>query len=103
MSKPIYRGDAALVRDLRVCSIHAHNGDEIGLTPRQKVIARVIRRLTPIQRESLYLYYGRGLSMGGHRPDDGGPHFHRQPQCPQRGAAHPGGAGADRVTQHRGR
>lgn len=24
----------------------------------------MIRRLTPIQRESLYLYYGRGLSMG---------------------------------------
>lgn len=64
MSKPIYRGDADLVRDLRVCSIHAHNGDEIGLALRQKVIARVIRRLTPAQRESLYLYYGRGLSMG---------------------------------------
>ena len=63
MSKPIYRGDAALVRDLRACSIHAHNGDEIGLALRQKVIARVIRRLTPAQRESLYLYYGRGLTI----------------------------------------
>lgn len=64
MSKPIYRGDAALVRDLRVCSIHAHNGDEIGLTPRQKVIARVLRyRVTQRQRECLYYYYGRGLTM----------------------------------------
>lgn len=63
MSKPIYRGDAALVRDLRVCSIHAHNGDEIGLALRQKVIARVIRRLTPAQRNCLYYYYGRGLTM----------------------------------------
>lgn len=58
MSKPIYRLDASLVQDLRVCTVHAHNGDEIGLTPRQKVITRVI------QRECLYLYYGRGLSMG---------------------------------------
>lgn len=63
MSKPIYRGDTALVRDLRVCSIHAHNGDEIGLALRQKVIARVIRRLTPAQRNCLYYYYGRGLTM----------------------------------------
>ena len=64
MSKPIYRGDAALVRDLRVCSIHAHNGDEIGLTPRQKVIVRVLRyRVTQRQRECLYYYYGRGLTM----------------------------------------
>lgn len=64
MSKPIYRLDASLVQDLRVCTVHAHNGDEIGLTPRQKVIARVICRLTPRQRECLYLYYGRGASMG---------------------------------------
>nr|DAP88962.1 MAG TPA: Sigma-70, region 4 [Caudoviricetes sp.] len=64
MSKPIYRGDAALVRDLRVCSIHAHNGDEIGLSDRQKVIVRVLRyRVTQRQRECLYYYYGRGLTM----------------------------------------
>lgn len=64
MSKPVYRLEAGLVRELAVCAAHAHNGDEIGLALRQKVIARVIRRLTPAQRESLYLYYGRGLSMG---------------------------------------
>lgn len=64
MSRPCYRLDAALVQDLRVCTVHAHNGDEIGLSDRQKVITRVIRRLTPAQRESLYLYYGRGASMG---------------------------------------
>ena len=63
MSKPVYRLEAGLVRELAVCAAHAHNGDEIGLALRQKVIARVIRWLTPAQRESLYLYYGRGLSM----------------------------------------
>lgn len=64
MSKPIYRGDAALVRDLRVCAAHAHNGDEIGLSDRQKVIVRVLRyRVTQRQRECLYYYYGRGLTM----------------------------------------
>ena len=63
MSRPIYRSDAALVRDLMVCTVHAHNGDEIGLTDRQKVITRVIRRLTQRQRDCLYYYYGRGLSM----------------------------------------
>lgn len=64
MSKPVYRLEAGLVRELAVCAAHAHNGDEIGLALRQKVIARVIRRLTPAQRNCLYYYYGRGLSMG---------------------------------------
>lgn len=63
MSKPIYRGDADLVRELRICTVHANNGDEIGLSDRQKVIARVIRRLTPRQRACLYYYYGCGLTM----------------------------------------
>ena len=64
MSKPVYRLEAGLVRELAVCAAHAHNGDEIGLSDRQKVIVRVLRyRVTQRQRECLYYYYGRGLTM----------------------------------------
>lgn len=64
MSKPIYRREKALVRDLAVCTVHMQNGDEVGLSPRRRTIVRALRRsATPRQRQCLYLYYGRGLSM----------------------------------------
>ncbi len=65
LSRPVYRREKALVRDLAVCTVHMNNGDEVGLSPRRRAIVRALRRqATPRQRECLYLYYGRGLSMG---------------------------------------
>ena len=60
----IYRGGKAWVQDMAVCTVHLQNGDEIGLTGRQKVMIRALRQwATKRQRECLYLYYGRGLSQ----------------------------------------
>ena len=43
MSRAIYRRDRALVNDLAVCTAHANNGDEIGLSPRRRTIVRALR------------------------------------------------------------
>ena len=52
MSKPIYRREKALVRDLAVCTVHMQNGDEVGLSPRRRTIVRALRRsATPRQRQ----------------------------------------------------
>ena len=62
--RPVYRKEKDWVRDLTACTVHLENGDEIGLTGRQKVMLRALRRwATSRQRECLYLYYGRGLSQ----------------------------------------
>ena len=64
MSRAIYRRDRALVNDLAVCTAHANNGDEIGLSPRRRTIVRALRgQATARQRQCLYLYYGRGLNQ----------------------------------------
>ncbi len=64
MSRAIYRRDRALVNDLAVCTAHANNGDEIGLSPRRRTIVRALRgQATARQRQYLYLYYGRGLNQ----------------------------------------
>lgn len=61
---PVYRKEKDWVRDLTTCTVHLENGDEIGLTGRQKVMLRALRQwATKRQRECLYLYYGRGLSQ----------------------------------------
>lgn len=62
--RPVYRKEKDWVRDLTACTVHLENGDEIGLTGRQKVMLRALRQwATKRQRECLYLYYGRGLSQ----------------------------------------
>lgn len=62
--RPVYRQDKNWVQDMITCTVHLENGDEIGLTGRQKVMLRALRRwATSRQRECLYLYYGRGLSQ----------------------------------------
>ena len=64
MSRAIYRRDRALVNDLAVCTAHANNGDEIGLSPRRRTIVRALRgQATARQRQCLHLYYGRGLNQ----------------------------------------
>ena len=45
-------------------AIHASNRDEIGLTPRQKIIARVLTRLcTDVQRRCFCAYYGQEMGV----------------------------------------
>ena len=62
--RPVYRKEQDWVRDLTACTVHLENGDEIGLTGRQKVMLRALRQwATKRQRECLYLYYGRGLDQ----------------------------------------
>ena len=64
MGRATYRTDAELVRDLKKSTIHLANGDEIGLDLRQRVMARAMATMcTKRQREALYLYYGRGLTL----------------------------------------
>lgn len=64
MSRPVYREEASLVMALRKSTIHLENGDEIGLNLQQRVIARAIDTMcTTGQRDVLYFYYGRGMSM----------------------------------------
>lgn len=64
MSKPRYRLDPELVRDLSVACAHAVNGDEIGLSGRRLVICRTLRgEVTDRQLECLHLYYTRGLNQ----------------------------------------
>lgn len=64
MGRATYRTDAELVRDLRKSAIHLANGDEIDLDLRQRVMARAMATLcTERQRQALYLYYGRGLTL----------------------------------------
>ena len=64
MPRAIYRRDKALVNDLAVCTAHANNGDEIGLSPRRRAIVRALRgQATARQLHCLYLYYGRGLNQ----------------------------------------
>ncbi len=64
MSRPVYRNPKPLVQDLSICTAHANNGDEVGLSPRRKAIVRALRRrATNRQRQCLYLYYARGLSQ----------------------------------------
>ncbi len=59
-----YHRDQSFVNEMRICTIHMHNGDEIGLTPRQQILVRALNHLTtPRQRLCLYLYYGRQLSQ----------------------------------------
>lgn len=48
--------DSDLGRDLAICARHVANMDEIGLTPRQKVIARSLIRC-PAGLHPVYLYY----------------------------------------------
>lgn len=61
---PVYRKEKDWVQDMITCTVHLENGDEIGLTGRQKVMLRALRQwATKRQRECLYLYYGRGLSQ----------------------------------------
>lgn len=58
------RRERQFVEDLRVCTIHMHNGDETGLPPRRRAIVRALNSLvTPRQRFCLYLYYGRHMSQ----------------------------------------
>ena len=58
------RRDRSFVNEMRICTIHMHNGDEIGLTPRQQILVRALNHLTtPRQQLCLYLYYGRQLSQ----------------------------------------
>lgn len=62
--RPVYRQDKNWVQDMITCTVHLENGDEIGLTGRQKVMLRALRQwATKRQRECLYLYYGRRLSQ----------------------------------------
>lgn len=62
--RAIYRKEQDWVRDLTACTVHLENGDEIGLTGRQKVMLRALKMwASPRQKECLYLYYGRGLSQ----------------------------------------
>lgn len=64
MHRAIYRKDKNWVQDMITCTVHLQNGDEIGLTGRQKVMLRALRQwATKRQRECLYLYYGLGLSQ----------------------------------------
>ena len=64
MSRAIYRRENELVRDLTVCTAHANNGDEIGLSPRRRAIVRALRgQATARQRQCLYLYYARGMNQ----------------------------------------
>lgn len=58
------RRDRSFVNEMRICTIHMHNGDEIGLTSRQQILVRALNHLTtPRQQLCLYLYYGRQLSQ----------------------------------------
>ena len=62
--RAVYRDDPRLTMDLRKSTIHLKNGDEIGLSLRQRVISRAISIFcTKGQMDALYLYYGCGLSM----------------------------------------
>lgn len=64
MPRAIYRRERNLVNDLAVCTAHAKNGDEIGLSPRRRAIVRALRQqATARQRQCLYLYYCRGLNQ----------------------------------------
>lgn len=64
MGKATYRFTQADVFDLRCGIRHGINGDEVGLTPRQRVIARAVRQtVTPRQREILALYIVDGLGQ----------------------------------------
>lgn len=64
MHRPVYRQDKNWVQDMITCTVHLENGDEIGLTGRQKVMIRALKMCAPPrQKECLYLYYGRGLSQ----------------------------------------
>lgn len=64
MARTAYRRERNFVEDLSVCTVHMHNGDEIGLSPRRRAIVRALsRRATPRQRQCLYLYYGRGMNQ----------------------------------------
>lgn len=64
MTNVKYRRDKRLVEDLCVCTVHMHNGDEVGLSPRRLAILRTLnRRATPRQRQCLYLYYGRRMNQ----------------------------------------
>ena len=52
------------VADMTVCTLHMHNGDEIGLSPRRRAIVRaLLSQATPRQREVLYLYYGMRMNQ----------------------------------------
>ena len=60
--RPIYRVNRDDLYDLRVAIRHADNGDEIGLTPRQQVMARALRMTcTARQVETMQLYFVVGL------------------------------------------
>lgn len=64
MEQATYRCTKADVFDLRCGLRHGINGDEVGLTPRQRVIARAVRQtVTSRQREILALYIVDGLGQ----------------------------------------
>lgn len=64
MPRPCYRKPPNYVNDLVVCTNHAHNGDTLGLTLRQRAICHCLNHtVTPRQNQCLYLYYGCGLNQ----------------------------------------
>lgn len=64
MAKTAYRRNRSFVEDLAVCTVHMHNGDEVGLSHKRRAIVRALNQTaTPRQRQCLYLYYGRGMKQ----------------------------------------
>lgn len=64
MANTAYRRNRAFVEDLAVCTVHMHNGDEVGLSQKRRAIVRALNQTaTARQRQCLYLYYGRGMKQ----------------------------------------
>lgn len=64
MSKPVYRGDRGLARDLEYACAYLAGDLTPGLSRRQLLIANGLQlRATPTQMKYMYLYYVQQMTL----------------------------------------